>query len=466
MCSADGAAGGGARRIRPMWVKIAFSSFASFGILFVFVGALVMFATIRHNTTEYHEALSLLVRDLANEYEACGGDTAKMKALFAEDAETHGKGNLFLLVTTAENEIKVAEAANGHVIGQMRANASLPTSTYRIKCACGGERGDEIAVRVRKTTLCDGCRLSVGYNVTKDERHIVQLGAMLGASLVFVWLVCAGLGTYLARRFTAPLRKIAAAAGDIAAGDYSARVNITAEGAEIQDLENAFNRMAAENEKTMGELRTLTDDIAHDLRTPLTRLRAAAELVLMGGKLARPLAEDVCVETSSLIEMINTMLEISQTENRISRSPKTEVELVGYVKEVLDLYSVLAEESHVEVIADLPEEPVYFRAHKGKLQQVLANLLDNAFKFTPQGGKVKVTLTVSPLSLSVANTGPGIASADLPHVFKRFWRADESRSLPGNGLGLALVQAIVTSYGSKITCKSDPGGWTVFTITN
>jgi len=460
MCSADSA-----RRIRPMWVKIAFSSFASFGVLFVFVGALVMFATIRHHTAEYHEALSLLVRDLANEYSACGGDAAKMKALFAEDAETHGKGNLFLLVTTAENEIKVAESANEDVIGQMLANAPSPSSTYRIACARADDPGAEIALRVRKNALYDGCKLSVGYNVTKDELHIVQLGAMLGSSLVFIWLVCAGLGTFLARRFTAPLRKIAAAASDIATGDYSARVRVTAEGAEIQDLQNAFNRMAAESEKTLGELRTLTDDIAHDLRTPLTRLRAAAELELMGGELKHPLAEDVCVETSSLIEMINTMLEITQTENRISRSPKVEVELVGHVREVLDLYSVLAEESQIEVAVNLPDPPVYFRAHKGKLQQVLANLLDNAFKFTPRGGKIEVTLTDMPISLSVANTGPGIAPADLPHVFKRFWRADESRSLPGNGLGLSLVQAIVASYGGKILCKSTPGEWTVFTIT-
>lgn len=455
------------RRIRPMWVKIAFSSFASFGVLFILMGALVMFVTIRHNTAEYHEVLSRLVNDLESEYHRCQGEASAMKGFLVEDALSLGRENLFLLVSTPDGEIKTAESINNRVIEGMLGNAGSESTTYRMTISDGvGGTDYELAVRVRKATLYDGCKLSVGYNVTKDERHIVQLGTILGSSLVFLWVVCAGLGTFLARRFTAPLRKIAAAAGDIAAGDYSARVAITSEGAEIQDLENAFNRMADENEKTMRELRTLTDDIAHDLRTPLTRLRGAAELALMGGELKQPLAEDVSVETAAMLEIINTMLEISQTENRISRTPKTDVELVSYVKEVLDLYSVLAEESQIEVTVKLPEAPVYFRAHKGKLQQVLANLLDNAFKFTPRGGKIEVTLTESPLSLSVANTGPGIAREDLPHIFKRFWRADESRSLPGNGLGLSLVQAIVSSYGGKITCKSDPGGWTVFTITN
>ena len=307
--------------------------------------------------------------------------------------------------------------------------------------------------------------LSVGYNVTRAEQHAIRIGALIGASLVFVWFVGAGLGIFLARRFTAPLRKMAAAAGDIAAGDYSARVPVTSEGREIVDLENAFNRMAEENEKTLSDLRTLTDDIAHDLRTPLTRLRVAAETAIMGRDAARPLAEDVFEESSAMLEMINTMLAISQTEGRMRNTPSERIEMVGFVASVLELYSVLAEEVSVTMSSSLPADPVYVSAHKGRLQQMLGNLLDNALKFTPKGGKIEVRLCGKPLSLSVANTGPGIPAKDLPHIFKRFWRGDESRSLPGNGLGLALVKAIVATYGGSVTCESTPGKWTVFTVT-
>ena len=450
-------------RVRPMWVRIALWSFLSFGLLFTFVGALVMFATLRHTTNDYHEVLVRLSGDLTQEYEECGGDAAKMAKFFAENSETHGHENVFLLVTDSDGAVKVSSTHNKTILEEMVENAASKSRTYRIAgVSADGIR--PIAVRVRKSLLGDGYVLSVGYNVTKDELHAVRMGALLGSSLVFVWLVGAGLGAFLGQRFTAPLRKVAAAAGRIADGDYSVRVPVTSEGQEIVDLENAFNSMAAENEKTLSDLRALTDDIAHDLRTPLTRIRAAAETAALAEG-EHPLAEDVCEEASSMLEMINTMLDISQTDSRIRRTPREQIEMVAFTGHVIELYSVLAEESSVSLSATMPDAPLYVSAHKGRLQQMLGNLLDNALKFTPKGGRIEVRLASNPFSLSVANTGPGIPSADIPHVFKRFWRGDGSRSLPGNGLGLALVKAIVTSYGGSVKCESTPGEWTVFTVT-
>ena len=450
-------------RVRPMWVRIALWSFLSFGLLFTFVGALVMFATLRHTTNDYHEVLVRLSGDLTQEYEECGGDAAKMAKFFAENSETHGHENVFLLVTDSDGAVKVSSTHNKTILEEMVENAASKSRTYRIAVeSADGIR--PIAVRVRKSLLGDGYVLSVGYNVTKDELHAVRMGALVGSSLVFVWLVGAGLGAFLGQRFTAPLRKVAAVAGLIADGDYSARVPVTSEGQEIVDLENAFNSMAAENEKTLSDLRALTDDIAHDLRTPLTRIRAAAETAALAEG-EHPLAEDICEEASSMLEMINTMLDISQTDSRIRRTPREQIEMVAFVGHVIELYSVLAEESSVSLSATMPDAPLYVSAHKGRLQQMLGNLLDNALKFTPKGGRIEVRLASNPFSLSVANTGPGIPAADIPHVFKRFWRGDGSRSLPGNGLGLALVKAIVTSYGGSVKCESTPGEWTVFTVT-
>ena len=452
-------------RARPMWVRIALLSFLSFGLLFTFVGALVMFATLRHTTNDYHEMLVRLSGDLVHEYAGCGGDAAMMVKFFTEDSETHGHENVFLLVTDRDGAVKVSSTHNRTILGQMVENASSKYTTYRITGESADGRSGPIAVRVRKTRLGDGCVLSVGYNVTKDELHAVRMGALVGSSLVFVWFVGAGLGAFIGRRFTAPLRKVADAAGRIAAGDYSARVPVTSEGQEIADLENAFNSMAAENEKTLSDLRALTDDIAHDLRTPLTRIRAAAETAALAEG-EHPLAEDICEEASSMLEMINTMLDISQTDSRIRRTPREQIEMVAFVRHVIELYSVLAEESSVSLSVTMPDAPLYVSAHKGRLQQMLGNLLDNALKFTPKGGRIEVRLSSDPFSLSVANTGPGIPATDIPHVFKRFWRGDDSRSLPGNGLGLALVKAIVTSYGGSVRCESTPGEWTVFTVEN
>ena len=165
-----------------------------------------------------------------------------------------------------------------------------------------------------------------------------------------------------------------------------------------------------------------------------------------------------------MLDLINTMLDISQTDSRINRTPRQDIDMDAFVRGVVDLYSALAEERGITVAVTSPCSPVMLSAHKNKLQQMLGNLLDNALKFTPRGGKISVALQETPLTITVSNTGLGIAAADMPHIFKRFWRADASRSLPGNGLGLALVKAIVTSYGGSISCESTPGSWTRFTI--
>ena len=187
---------------------------------------------------------------------------------------------------------------------------------------------------------------------------------------------------------------------------------------------------------------------------------------------AEDLPPAVAEETSAMIEMINTMLEISQTGCRIERTPRTEVDLSETVRRVAELYGPVAEDKAQRVALDLPPEPVVFHGHAGKLQQLVANLLDNAIKFTPEGGHVLVSLTTvardaggRAVRIAVSDDGPGIARNDLPHIFTRFWRSDSSRTLPGNGLGLALVKAIATSYGGHVACTQrfhDRGA--VFTV--
>ena len=450
----------------PIWRRIAWSSFISFGLLYLLVGILVLIVTIRHHTSEYHAILSRLSADLKGEYARYRGDLAQMRREFATDAEEHGGENIFLLLSSPDGKTMLHQSSNESVFRKMQANAMGPEPhTYRITCSQPKGKNSYIAVRVRRTRLSDGCILSVGFNVTTDERHAIFIGMVLAAAILFTLLVGALFGAYFAKRITAPLGVISQTAERIAKGDYSARVRETGDGSEITELEMAFNTMARENEKTLSDLRTLTDDIAHDLRTPLTRLRAAAEIKATGGQIKRPLAETVAEETTAMLDLINTMLDISQTDSRINRTPRSDIDMVAFVRGVTELYSAVAEERDIKITVSCPEKPVFFHAHKNKLQQMLGNLLDNAVKFTPQNGKIAIVLQAAPITITVSNTGAGITAADIPHVFKRFWRSDNSRSLPGNGLGLALVKAIVTSYGGTIACESTPNQWTRFTVT-
>ncbi len=454
---------------KSMRYHIAWSLFISFGLLYFFVGCFVLLAIIRHHTYEYHDMLSRLSNDLKKEYALCHGNIAEMRKHFAMDVDEHGRENVFLLLCASSGETLISESVSEEVIEIMRERQSeLKQRTYRISCL--RQKSDlssgNIVVRVRKTNLSDGTVLSVGYNVTMEERHAVYVGTIFVVSLLFTLLVCAGLGAYLAKRITAPIDNISSAARRIALGDYAARVSATNNGREISNLELAFNTMASENEKTLSDLRTLTDDIAHDLRTPLTRMRAAAELYGLNNAESHSLCETIQEESSAMLELINTMLSISQADSRINRSPKDNIELCALIRNIADLYSAIVEESGISKIElNLPREKIYFPAHKSKLQQLLGNIMDNAVKFTPKNGRILISLRSNPIVLTVANTGPGILRDDIPHVFKRFWRADDSRSLPGNGLGLALVKAIVTSYGGKIICRSTPNEWTKFEIT-
>ena len=230
----------------------------------------------------------------------------------------------------------------------------------------------------------------------------------------------------------------------------------------------AYRSIRRRHTKAMQELHDLSDDIAHDLRTPLARMHAQAELAAMGEVSATELAAGVAEETSSMLELINTMLDLSQTGARIERSPRMDVDLAAIVRQMTEFYASVAEDKGVAFILDLPEGEIVRSAHKAKLQQLVGNLLDNAVKFTPGGGTVSVTLTKEPETglarLAVSDTGIGISEQDQQNLFKRFWRSDASRSLPGNGLGLAVVKAIVTSYGGSVTCTSRPGVGTTFVV--
>ena len=173
----------------------------------------------------------------------------------------------------------------------------------------------------------------------------------------------------------------------------------------------AYRSIRRRHAKAMQELHDLSDDIAHDLRTPLDVS-------------AQELAAGVAEETTSMLELINTMLDLSQTGARIERSPRMDVDLASIVRQMTEFYASVAEDKRVAFILDLPEGEIIRSAHKAKLQQLVGNLLDNAVKFTPSGGTVSVTLTKEPETglarLAVSDTGIGISEEDQVNLFKRF----------------------------------------------
>lgn len=218
-------------------------------------------------------------------------------------------------------------------------------------------------------------------------------------------------------------------------------------------------------DEAMENLSRSADAVAHDLKAPLTRLKVRCEMAMAGGAGAESaLAAEVAGDIEALLAFINTLLEIARLE-RAGATREERVEFGRLVQDVEELYRPLAESAGLAFRVARPAAPLVLMAHRGKMMQVVGNLVDNAFKYTPRGGRVDVSVRPegSSILLSVADTGVGVPAEALPRLFEKFYRGTNADA-PGNGLGLALVQAIVTAYGGDIRVAPGADGGSVFTV--
>ncbi len=330
-------------------------------------------------------------------------------------------------------------------------------------------QGARHRIRIAYRNLFDGNLLVIGLNMheaDENQGRVATAFLIVGVSVLFFGVLC---GWLLARRMLRGVERVGDAAEKIAGGDYSLRVPAGAEGWEIDRLVRNFNVMVANTDTLMGELRTIADDIAHDLRTPLTRMLGRAEVTVTGRQTLdayRDTLGDNAEDCRRMLSLINRMLEISKTESGASSLQKTEFDLVALVNRLAELFRMVTGQKRQILEVAAPADPVRLFADQGKIRQLLANLLDNASKFTPPGGTIRVEVTerADTVVLAVSDTGCGISPEDREHVFKRFYRADSSRNLPGNGLGLSMVQAVAHAHGGRVELASEPGKGSCFTV--
>ncbi len=317
--------------------------------------------------------------------------------------------------------------------------------------------------RGRVFALAGGFSLLVAQDV--HDRYLTErmFTTTLPWTVVLILILGAAGGALMSRNMLQRLDTINRTSGEIIAGDLSRRVPLNGSGDEFDVLAENLNRMLDRIERLMKGLREVTDSVAHDLRTPLNRLRNRLEESVARLNASGAQADEIeraIAETDKLIATFNALLLIAETDAGTTRAAMSVLDLGGVAADVVELYEPLAEERNVS-LALLPGTDLIIEGNRSLVAQALANLVDNAIKYTPAGGKVRIRAvnTSAGVELSVADSGPGIPAVDRQRVTERFVRLEASRSSPGTGLGLSLVVAVAHFHNAEFLLEDNvPAG--------
>ncbi len=327
-------------------------------------------------------------------------------------------------------------------------------------------------VRIGYGTIGRGIVAQVGYAMEDDTAFIAIFKKIFLITMAALIVTAVLVGWFMARRALSGVEAVTRTARQISESDLSRRVPLMARHEEIDRLALTFNQMLDRIENLVVGIREMGDNIAHDLKSPLTRIRGMAEISLSGpsGKAEdTTLAGSTIEECDRLLDMINTMLFISKTDAGVGDLEMAPVDLADVVAGAVDLFAPLAEDKGLSLHCDtMPELMV--RGDRRLLQRAVANLVDNAIKYTPPSGRVDIfgfhdMKDIERINVSVRDNGLGIDASDLSKIFDRFFRCDQSRATDGAGLGLSLARVIARAHGGEVTAGSRPGQGSVFTLT-
>ena len=316
--------------------------------------------------------------------------------------------------------------------------------------------------------LPGGFRLLVGRDLSETDRFRGVIRSAIGWSILLVLVMAVAGGVFVARRVLGRIDAMTATTRSIMAGDFSGRLAVSGTNDELDRLAQNLNAMLDRIAELMAGLREVSDNIAHDLKTPLTRLRNSAEEALRTAtdtEEYRLTLENVIDEADQLIRTFNALLMIARAESGNATEGMAAFDAADVARDVAELYEPLAEEAHVTMHVTLPEKlPLY--GSRELIGQALANLLDNAIKYAAREESVSEKAEISigavatgtGIELSVSDNGPGIPEADRARVVERFVRLEGSRSRPGSGLGLSLASAVARLHGGTLRLEDHAPG--------
>jgi signal transduction histidine kinase len=370
----------------------------------------------------------------------------------------------------------------GSLLTTVRAEQATATERLYVRVLGNGESlvatqlDESDTLELASVRLADGSLIQVGKSTAARRDLLARFRSVLGIAVLSIVIIALTGGVLVTQTAVAPIRALIDAVQRITqTGRTDARVPVAGTGDAIDELTTLFNSMLDRIGRLVAAMRGSLDNVSHDLRTPMTRLRAVAESALAGPEdpdRYREALADCIEEADRVLVMLNTLMDISEAEGGtlpLHRERTAIEEIVGHA---VDLYRDVADSKEIALTARVDPRAVA-SVDRTRLQQVVANLLDNAIKYTPAGGRVEVEGDVRPAAgpseadrivLRVRDTGVGIPAEELPRIWERLFRGDQSRTERGLGLGLSLVRAIVEAHGGQVAVESAPGRGSLFTV--
>lgn len=321
-------------------------------------------------------------------------------------------------------------------------------------------------VRAVQVRLSGGEALIVGQSLGDTEAYLGRLTQALWMAMGMVLLLGLGGGLLISRNLEGSMGRLNAVVGAVQDGDLKARVVVRGSGDELDELGAGLNRMLDRLETSMASIRHAGDAIAHDLRSPLTRMRAKLEVALIDAESGRIDGADALQvaldEADTLLKTFNTVLAIARLQAAAGRVPDAAVfDAADLAADMAELYEPAAEDKGLDFSAEI-ERGLMIEGARPFLAQALANVIDNAIKYTPVGGAVMLRArrrSSGEIEFSVTDTGPGVPEEDRGRVIERFVRLDNSRTEAGSGLGLSLVGAVMEAHMGRIQLDEGPGAY-------